>query len=594
MSQAVVTGNSVRDCTGPGIYVFQDGQRTTIADNYVSGCVEGVIVGHPSTSPAQATELRDNTIEGNTIGISVNHAVDLVIAGNRIRDNRRSGDARLRHLDHRQPFDRSTHRGQPLLRSRRHHRGLRDPATRTLADVNPLIRGNVFRGSGDPGEYGVALSPSAEPLFLTDNSFRGYTSHARAFPAIRPGTTTAEHTRSPAVAGSDTSASQPARANGANGGQRGPTGPTRVRRGDRGGLHVSRLQRGEPFPTRGADTGGLQPMPRTILSLALVAFAYCCYAPTLWLPLVQDDWGLIELFALGSREELVTRVFDPSANLFLRPLGIGVLWLEHLVFGSDAIGYRLVALTMHAATGLLVVACMRRILRDPNSAWITGFLYVGATTMHVDNLVWAVGIYQLGATACSLLAVLATTYRRPLLAGGAVLMALGFRESALVLPAVVFAVAWLRGRQLRLALWQSVPAGLVVLAYLPLKSLGTSLFALDPAHPYAAGLGSHIWRNLTLYVKWTAQTVARATRRSCLPVSPWPSSACWAWSPESGSGGAFVRGRDGRAPAWSRSPSGPWRRWCRCCCCATTSIGTTSRSLYRPFSVSGWSSRRSD
>ena len=250
-------------------------------------------------------------------------------------------------------------------------------------------------------------------------------------------------------------------------------------------------------------------LPKLGLAALLVVATLACYARVITLPLVQDDWTIMARFAWASFGESLARGFAIDDQLFLRPGGLTVLLLEHAAFGSNALGYHVLALLLHAANALLVVACMRALTLSARAARLTGFLYAGSTSIHLDTMIWAVGIYDLGASFCSLLCVLAFARGRSAWAALALLLGLSFKESVIAIPAVLAAITlWQPAPTARGKLRQWWPIIVVVILFAMLKSRGQSVFALPEAHPYAASpWGLHILDNLRHYAVWAVQSL---------------------------------------------------------------------------------------
>ncbi|MEM7582195.1 MAG: hypothetical protein AAF560_02355 [Acidobacteriota bacterium] len=247
---------------------------------------------------------------------------------------------------------------------------------------------------------------------------------------------------------------------------------------------------------------GRDDLPPTV---GLVATTLAVYWGIWHQPFVGDDW--LRLYALETQGWAAV----PAAinGLFFRPAAELYLWAAHHLFGLNPALYHLLALALHAVNGLLVVSVLQRLTHAAWLAWGTGYLYVAASTVHLEPLGWIVGIYELGSVLFLLLAVRWFIVGRVALSAVAYFVALLFKESVLLLPGVL--LVWrLETRSRRLSMLN--PHLLVMLGYLGwrvarvLEGTAPSPFALDSEHPYAVSLwGPHLVDNATTYAGWALQ-----------------------------------------------------------------------------------------
>lgn len=245
------------------------------------------------------------------------------------------------------------------------------------------------------------------------------------------------------------------------------------------------------------------------LAILLAVATAACYARVVTLPLVLDDWGLMARFESMPIDVLLRSFFSIGDQLLLRPGGLTFLLAEHSLFGAASVGYHLVSLAFHAANALLVTAVVHAITRDARVAWVTGFLYAGCTSIHLDTMIWAVGVYELGAMFFGLLCVLAFVRGRSVSSGLFFLLALSFKESVIGIPAILAAIAlWLPESVARHKLRNWYPILIVFTGYILAKSRGVSPFGLPDEHSYAAALtGDHVFDNLLGYAVWSVQSL---------------------------------------------------------------------------------------
>ncbi len=181
---ALVEGNTIQRCTGPGIDVYGAAAEVSIRGNAVHGCAEGIFLGRNAQPTTGAVDVADNTISGNNIGLAAENVHQLRIHGNRFRDNRAAGPGYglLIQATARELVIEGNHFAE--------HNGTSGTSwsaliTHSPGTPNPVVRGNTFIGGQSSGERGVGFSGTdSDLLLLTNNYFRGYTSVAAA---INPG-----------------------------------------------------------------------------------------------------------------------------------------------------------------------------------------------------------------------------------------------------------------------------------------------------------------------------------------------------------------------------------------------------------------------
>jgi hypothetical protein len=240
------------------------------------------------------------------------------------------------------------------------------------------------------------------------------------------------------------------------------------------------------------------PQLRLWLYLGLGAATLGAFWPALRFPFVQDDWGWLLRFQTHGAAAVVGSILDFRNVLFYRPLAELYLYVMYLLFGANPLPVHIAAIAIHFATACLVVALMREIARDEVVAWASGFVYALAAAVVLEPLLWAVGIFDLGAMLFSLLAALLFIRGRFAWSTAAYAAACLCKEPAVSLPIVLLAYAMIAGPRDRAGRYAFArrglaPMGPVLCVMIVLKMLGTRQLSLEPSNPYALALvGPHV------------------------------------------------------------------------------------------------------
>ena len=264
------------------------------------------------------------------------------------------------------------------------------------------------------------------------------------------------------------------------------------------------------------DSGPFSARTQALLSFLLVATVIILYSPLLQFPFVQDDWVAIHFFRFHNLATILADTFSPAGKLFYRPAGNLYCWLIYALFGLHPVGFHIVSIILLLASSFLVVSVAGTLTGNQRVAWGSGFLYAAAANVHLDPLMWMVGVIDIGAGLCALLCIGSFLKNR---FGSSALwfaLAMGFKESAAMLLFVL--AAWtlldrsgpsgelsLTRRLFTMLKWHSV----AFLALVLLKFQGVSLFTLPVTDRYAARLiGDHIGNNFRLFAMAGVQAVA--------------------------------------------------------------------------------------
>ena len=240
---------------------------------------------------------------------------------------------------------------------------------------------------------------------------------------------------------------------------------------------------------------------------------FLCVAATYWkvlkYPFIQDDWGILFSIVEMDDFEIVQQAFLPEGKLFYRPLGITYFVLAHLFFGLNSLGYHLLALGLHFVNSLLVVRISGLFLQGNKLLpWLAGILYGTAIAVHMDPLLWIVGIYDLACAFFFFSSFILFTKQRHIQSAWVLALAMLFKKSAVVLIPILFLYNLLLtgGTSRRALLTKLTPFMLVLLAFLYLRIQMISPWSLPSTHPYRTLFwGQHLLNNLLSYSKWAAE-----------------------------------------------------------------------------------------
>ena len=228
----------------------------------------------------------------------------------------------------------------------------------------------------------------------------------------------------------------------------------------------------------------------------------------------MDDWKWMHHIRALSPRAFLLELFQPVDAFFYRPLSGLWHFLVWHGFQGDALPYRVVSLLALAASGWVVyrigLHLFARMQEGGGPVQVPAFcaavLYVTATSIHMDPMIWGVGINEHGSLLFSLLAVwllLRGMHRR---AAACFLVSLLFKESTLWFPFLAAGVAWVRrdrSRPFTSLIPAILPYLLVAGVFLALRLAGDPVTGLGAQHPYVLRL---TWRGLQAlgmtYASW--------------------------------------------------------------------------------------------
>jgi len=267
---------------------------------------------------------------------------------------------------------------------------------------------------------------------------------------------------------------------------------------------------------------GIIPARRLLLVTGLSALVLAAYAICLRFPFVQDDWSWMSRFQSGHPGEILKSICVIKGNLFFgplakpylyffRPLSRLYIYAMYLVFGANPFPFHVAALMTLVANSLLIIAILEVITRDKVVSIAAGFVYAAGAAVHLESLLWAVGIYDLDGSLLFLLAMLLFLKGRPVWSAGAFLAGCLFKETVVVLPFILAAYAFLgRPGSERASTKRSfkdlAPIAIALCAAACILIAATAPFNLPQYHPYAVAFhGRSIMHNLYSYAAWMVQ-----------------------------------------------------------------------------------------
>jgi hypothetical protein len=223
------------------------------------------------------------------------------------------------------------------------------------------------------------------------------------------------------------------------------------------------------------------------------------YWPVLRKHYVWDDWIVLHDVWTQGVFPFLARAWNPSGALLYRPLARTVFAAIALLFGCFSIPGNAARLILHLCNALLVSRIGRKLGIREDAALLAGFLYLCLATLHMDPLLWLVGLYDIAAVTFSLAAIDRFIDNRPgtflLFAACALLTK---EAAAFLLPLLlVWSVIDRRSRK------QLAGIGLLAAAYVVVKLAGVSPFAVSPYDAHAMTLSpSRVFVVAQEYLGW--------------------------------------------------------------------------------------------
>ena len=196
---------------------------------------------------------------------------------------------------------------------------------------------------------------------------------------------------------------------------------------------------------------------------AVLALTFAVYVPTLRYQFVHDDRGqIVENPAVHSWHFVPTyftshvwaAVMPGELGNYYRPLFLLWLRINDAVFGSHAWGWHLTTILAHLITVLLVYLLALRLKMDGDAALVAALIF-GLHPAHIEAVAWISGVTEPLLGALLLASFLSyVQWRREsapkwkLISLALFVLALGEKETALILPALLLFYDWIFGADL--------------------------------------------------------------------------------------------------------------------------------------------------
>ena len=235
--------------------------------------------------------------------------------------------------------------------------------------------------------------------------------------------------------------------------------------------------------------------------LVLLAAVLVLYWRVLSKPYVYDDWIFLHRIWKEGWGDTLQWAWDPAGGLHYRPLSRSYFIVMFAMFGVSSFPAHLFALSLHLLNGFLVVLTAGGLGAGKRGALFAGVLFVSLATVHLDPLLWLVGMYDIGVVTFTLLAVLFFLHNRPAYSLTAVVLALLTKEAAVFLPFLLAGWSVLARKPRSWVLGYSA----IVVCYALVKIAGISPLGLPASSPYALVLApSQFLSSMWLYLTWLA------------------------------------------------------------------------------------------
>jgi hypothetical protein len=248
-----------------------------------------------------------------------------------------------------------------------------------------------------------------------------------------------------------------------------------------------------------------------LLPSFLVLSIVAVYWPVFKYPFVQDDWIILHRLTFQNTLDYLLQAISPVGRVFYRPMGEIAFFVVHVFFGENPVGFHVVGIALHVATSIMLVRLLLHLNIGIVVAWSSAWLYACSATIHLEPLLWLVGLYELIAAVCVVGALLAFRTRRYTLSYLLFLIGLLTKEAAIVtFPVLVLLVVLFPrdGDRFAAGLRRLLPHLVILVAYIILKIVETSPLQLPVEHPYAIRLaGSHIKENVLSYAAWSVEAM---------------------------------------------------------------------------------------
>jgi hypothetical protein len=249
---------------------------------------------------------------------------------------------------------------------------------------------------------------------------------------------------------------------------------------------------------------------RIIYSAFLILSIVAVYWRAFKYPYIQDDWYIIDSICKLGNADYLSNIFSATGNLFYRPVGQLYFLLLYNLSGLDPVGFHIAAILIHCISSLLIVAIANELTGDRLISWTAGFLYAVSVTVHMDSMLWMVGIYDIGGALFFFLAFFLFIKKRVIFSAIVYCLALFTKESTIILLPVLLLYQLHRdnsGKRFLEKFLSGVKAfwrhGIILLVYFLIRIPSLASVPIKSDNPYQIQLtGIHILDNITSFFKW--------------------------------------------------------------------------------------------
>lgn len=215
---------------------------------------------------------------------------------------------------------------------------------------------------------------------------------------------------------------------------------------------------------------------KTLLATLLIAFAGLMYVPLLTQYFWSDDWYILSLAQISSFSEFLSyfsfRMTDLATPVY-RPLSTQVFYcVFYNVFGLNPLPYHLFSFAVWAVGAGLLYHLLKTLFANDHSAILGLFVYVFSAS-HFTRLTYLATFQEI---LMFFFAIMALIYIQRcsrlsyVIAIGAFVGALLSKETAVVIPVLMFLVEWYRHGKLRFGVMKKyVPVFMILGIYLFLR-----------------------------------------------------------------------------------------------------------------------------
>lgn len=190
----------------------------------------------------------------------------------------------------------------------------------------------------------------------------------------------------------------------------------------------------------------------------VIALTFLAYVGTLRFEFVYDDIGQIvenkfvqswQHVPLYFTEHVWHHQSPTVPGNYYRPVFLLWLLINHTLFGLNPIGWHLTTIILHLVSTLSVFLIVKKLSKDEAAAGFAALIF-GFHPVHIEAVVWISGVTEpllaallLPSFICFLNSREHKTWNRYLTSLGLFALALLSKETAVILPVVIFAYLWI-------------------------------------------------------------------------------------------------------------------------------------------------------